>query len=239
MFGQKPKIIYKCEKCDKQIKYGAKYCANCGAKLSWGNKESKNHYCSNCGEKIGKGEDYCSNCGESINTKSKKNSRLATNGNSSKKNNILPNVLAVIGGIIVAIIAYFFWVNSHAFEGSFFGMTFRMPLENVEHYCSRKAHGILTYDAYAYQKCLNEEASNSKRHSSLKNYMLNTFKDDTTNMTAITDSQAECMANKIEAKLTDEQIDEFIKGKSIGDQLGASKAFEVMSDIMKCVEQTK
>ena len=149
---------------------------------------------------------------------------------------IIMKILGGVGAVIAAIIIYYFWVNSHAFEGSFFGMTFQLPLEKTEHYCSRKAEGFLTYDTNAYQSCLREALSNSERHNSLVNYLMNLFKDDTTNKTAITTSQAECMAKKIEAKLTDKQIDEFIKGKAIGDQLGASAGMQVMNDIMQCVK---
>lgn len=85
--------------------------------------------------------------------------------NKSSIRNIVTKILYSIGIIIVAIVGYYLWVNPHGFEGDFFGMTFRMPLEKTEHYCSRKANHFLTFDAKGYQSCLREESSISERNS--------------------------------------------------------------------------
>lgn len=62
-----------------------------------------------------------------------------------------------IGVVIGLFIIYAVWVNSGAHSGTFFGMTFRWPLESKEHYCGRKSEGILTLDMSAYKKCMMEE----------------------------------------------------------------------------------
>lgn len=63
-FGQSPKIIYQCEKCNEQVKYGENYCSHCGAELDWGDDKTSAQYCSDCGEEIDVGDDYCWNCGK-------------------------------------------------------------------------------------------------------------------------------------------------------------------------------
>ena len=156
--------------------------------------------------------------------------------NNNNNNTWIKTTLGVIGGIILFVIGYAIWVNSHAFEGSFFGITIQMPLESTEHYCNRRAEGMFTFDTKEYQKCKKEASDKNVRHSSLVSYFLKTFTDPSDKKTAITTSQAECMASKFEAKLSDSQIDKFLKGTVVADMIGTQEAMKLMNDIVSCVK---
>ena len=142
----------------------------------------------------------------------------------------------VIGVIIVAVIGYAIWVNSHAFEGDFLGIKFQMPLESTEHFCNRRAEGFFTFDVKEYQQCKTEASAKTIRHSSLVSYFMRTFTDPSDKKTAITTSQAECMARKFEAKMTDSQIDRYLKGTVAADMIGTQEAMKLMNDIIMCVK---
>lgn len=159
-----------------------------------------------------------------------RNKMSNTNNNSGVK-----TFFTVIGLIIAGIAAYALWVNSHAFEGSFFGMTFQLPLETTEHYCNRRAEGFFTFDTKEYQKCKTEASTKNLRHSSLISRIMYLFTD-SSNKTAITTSQAECMAKKVEAKLSDSQVDRFIGGTPIGDMIGTSESLILMNEMLMCIK---
>lgn len=143
-------------------------------------------------------------------------------------------VLGVIGTILLLGVIYIGWVNSGSNNGNFFGLAFRMPLETTDHYCWRRSDRVFTSDTDAYEKCMTE--SNSERHQKIINYAKETFVDETGSKTVITSSQAECMANKIENSLTDKQIDKLIEGGNISDEISASTATQLMSDIINCAK---
>ena len=130
-----------------------------------------------------------------------------------------------IGGWVIAIIFMIIgtalWYNVP-----------KLPFESVEHYCDRISTFIVVHDMKGRENCLKEQNKVSERHIKLVKYLKNMFSD---GKQTITDSQGECMASKIEGRLTDDQIDQFIKGKAIGDQIGASNGLGVMKDIMNCL----
>ncbi len=157
------------------------------------------------------------------------------------------NPLAVIGGVIVGIIvlivSYFCWVNSGSFDGSIFGMTFQLPFETIDHYCYRKTNHIFVYNAGEKEQCIKEEnarqanrsLNSSDTHTRLKGHILKTFTDEKGR--TITDAQANCMAKSIEKYYNNTQIERVIAGGKIGDdEISASDALEMMSEITACVE---
>lgn len=155
------------------------------------------------------------------------------------------SVLKAIGGglvaIVVLVVCYFGWVNSGSFDGSFFGMTFQLPFETVDHYCYRKTNHIFVYNAGEKEQCIKEEnarqtnrgLNSSDRHTKLVAYVRKTFTDD--NGVTVTNSQAECMAKSIEKYYNKSQIDRIIKGESVGDEIPASEAMAAMSEMTACV----
>ena len=70
---------------------------------------------------------------------------------------IFGSILGVIIALVFMFVSYIGWVNSGMNDSSFFGMTFRYPLENKEHYCSRKAQILIVFDTDRYQSCLRED----------------------------------------------------------------------------------
>ena len=54
-----------CEKCGAELKKGAKFCQNCGNKVT----DSKNEtaFCPNCGANVENSENFCEECGSSLN----------------------------------------------------------------------------------------------------------------------------------------------------------------------------
>lgn len=140
----------------------------------------------------------------------------------------------IFGIILLLGVVYIGWVNSGANNGNFFGLAFQMPFETIDHYCWRKSDRVFTKDTDAYEKCMIE--SNSERHQKIIDYAKETFVDETGSRTVITSSQAECMANKMESSLTDEQIYKLIRGGNISDEISASTATQLISDIINCAK---
>lgn len=155
------------------------------------------------------------------------------------------NPLAVIGGVVVGvivlIISYFCWVNSGSFDGSIFGMTFQLPFETIDHYCYRKTNHIFVYNAGEKEQCIKEEnarqtnrgLNSSDRHTKLVAYARKIFTDEQGR--TITNSQAECIAKSVEKHYSNSQIDRFIKGDKLNDEMPASEALDMMSEITACV----
>ena len=155
------------------------------------------------------------------------------------------NPLAVIGGVVVGvivlIISYFCWVNSGSFDGSIFGMTFQLPFETIDHYCYRKTNHIFVYNAGEKEQCIKEEnarqtnrgLNSSDRHTKLVAYARKIFTDEQGR--TITNSQAERIAKSVEKHYNNSQIDRFIKGDKLNDEIPASEALDMMSEITACV----
>ena len=160
---------------------------------------------------------------------------------SGEKTNPLTVVGGAIVGIVVIIVSYFIWINSGSFDGSFFGMTFRLPFETVEHYCYRKTNHIFVVVDGEKEQCIKEEnarqtnsnLNSSDRHTRLKGYIRKTFTDD--NGRTVSDSQAECIAKSMEKYYNNSQIDRAIKGEKLNDEIPASVAFAMMGEISACV----
>lgn len=160
---------------------------------------------------------------------------------SGEKHNPLAVIGGVIVGIIVLIVSYFCWVNSGSFDGPIFGMTFQLPFETIDHYCYRKTNHIFIYNAGEKEQCVKEEnarqtnrgLNSSDRHIKLVAYARKVFTDEQGR--TITNSQAECIARSVEKHYNNSQIDRFIKGDKLNDEIPASEALEMMSEITACV----
>lgn len=156
------------------------------------------------------------------------------------------SALKTIGGgivaVIILVICYFGWVNSGSFDGSFFGMTFQMPFETVDHYCYRKTNHIFVYNAGEKEQCIKEEnarqanrsLNSSDTHTRLKGHILKTFTDEKGR--TINNSQAECIAKTLEKYYNNSQLERVINGGKIrDDEISASDALEMMSGVTSCV----
>jgi len=61
-----------CQNCGAEIASGAKFCAECGAKISKQERKPKVPTCPKCGAEIESGEKFCSECGAKVSPKLKK-----------------------------------------------------------------------------------------------------------------------------------------------------------------------
>lgn len=131
------------------------------------------------------------------------------------------NIIGLIVAIICVTIGTALWINVP-----------KLPFEPAEHYCDRISSLIVARDIKKKEKCLKEQNKVSERHIKLVKHFKDLFSD---GKQTITDSQGECMAKKVESRLSDSQIDQFIDGKAIGDQIGAGAGLGAMKDIMNCL----
>lgn len=163
----------------------------------------------------------------------KKNNDSVSNG--TKKESFVIRAFEIAGALVLIVGGYIFWVNSNVFDFDILGMTFRMPLEGTEHYCRRKSNFVFIYDDQTYEDCLEETSTGSSQHQALVRHVRDTFVDDD-KKTILTKDQSECVAKKIESRLTSDQVSKFIQGTPIGDQVDASVSMHIMGDIADCVE---
>lgn len=132
-----------------------------------------------------------------------------SNNNNSVKTNPMLMILSVIGIVIITFVLYCIWVNSHGFDGSFFGMVFQMPFESIEHYCSRKSDRILTVDTETYYECL---SSRNDVHKKLVE-KIKADRDRSIGIAAsnVSDKAVECIADVTEEYYTTTEIENYIK----------------------------
>lgn len=98
-----------CEKCNALLSPGAKFCANCGAKVTeekaedntynensntW--KQEKTKYCSSCGSVIGADKIICPICGKYTNAQQK----IVYCSSNNEKNNVVAGLLAIFLGTL-------------------------------------------------------------------------------------------------------------------------------------------
>ena len=55
--------VNKCSNCGTELKFGEKFCPNCGQSTASLNDDYPKNFCPNCGEKLSKTEKFCPNCG--------------------------------------------------------------------------------------------------------------------------------------------------------------------------------
>ena len=148
-----------------------------------------------------------------------------------KTSDTIKTVLGFIGGAILVFFAYLWFINSHQFEGNFFGLTFRMPFESVEHYCSRKSDQVFTVDVKGYQECVE---SNGSTHQRLKAKIDNTMKSEGVNSS---DKQLECAAGIFERYLSPDEIVKYLNGEQIPQS--TSTYDKMMDGFYACYGQSK
>lgn len=105
----------------------------------------------------------------------------------------------------------------------------RLPFESVDYYCQRTTSiFFIIHNIEAEEACFARERLKIDRRVNLIKRIETNFKH------SITSSQAECMANKIQNKLTDSQIDKFIDGTGLLYLIGSDASLELSKEMVQC-----
>ena len=150
------------------------------------------------------------------------NNNESINGNKSE--GIATKVLGAIIGIVILIVSYLLFVNSSAAEAKLFGfISFRLPFETTEHFCSKEATTLgFLYESDKYYDCIME---NGDVDEGLQAWWQ---KED------ITDKDvAKCAANVTKKYLTGEEIEVVLDGQRI-DRI--PDLYAMLSDLKSCDE---
>ena len=143
---------------------------------------------------------------------------------SNKGEEIATKVLGIIIGIAVLIVSYLLFVNSSAAEAKLFGfISFRLPFETTEHFCSKEATTLgFLHESDKYYDCIME---NGNVDEGLQAWW---------QKGGITDKDAaKCAANVTKKYLTGEEIEVVLGGQRI-DRI--PDLYAMMSDLKSCAE---
>ena len=63
--------VNKCSNCGTELKYGEKFCPNCGQSTNKVDDNYPKNFCPDCGEKLSENAKFCPNCGFDLSNVSK------------------------------------------------------------------------------------------------------------------------------------------------------------------------
>ena len=116
--------VNKCSNCGTELKYGEKFCPNCGQSTNKVDENYPKNFCPDCGEKLSENAKFCPNCGFDLNNFSKnvhnKNANTAYNPQMAGQN--LPArkepIVSVILSFVFPGLGQFY--NGHSTKGIYF-----------------------------------------------------------------------------------------------------------------------
>lgn len=131
---------------------------------------------------------------------------VASMEQTEKSNNELVNkVIGCILTVVILAVTYMWFVNSSFSMDKFFGfISFRLPFENTEHYCTKVAQGVLTLDTDEYYNCMFD---NGTADEALQAWWHK--------QGVMDDEQAKCAADVTKKYLTDQEIETVLDGNRI------------------------
>ena len=89
--------VNKCSNCGTELKFGEKFCPNCGQSTDTATGNYPKNFCPNCGEKISKNVKFCPNCGFDLNN-------ISNNANNKRAVQDLPTRKEPIVSVILSFV---------------------------------------------------------------------------------------------------------------------------------------
>ena len=116
--------VNKCSNCGTELKYGEKFCPNCGQSTNKMDENYPKNFCPDCGENLSENAKFCPNCGFDLNNFSKnvhnKNANTAYNSQMAGQN--LPArkepIVSVILSFVFPGLGQFY--KGHSTKGIYF-----------------------------------------------------------------------------------------------------------------------
>ena len=116
--------VNKCSNCGTELKYGEKFCPNCGQSTNKVDENYPKNFCPDCGEKLSENAKFCPNCGFDLNNVSK-NVHNKNANNAYNPQMVGQNLPARKEPIVSVILSFVFpglgqFYNGHSTKGIYF-----------------------------------------------------------------------------------------------------------------------